>query len=505
MLLLTFLLFSLPPRGAPPETWPKYKSSIDLDKKTFKCFDGSKTISLAKFNDNYPDCTDFSDEPGSFFNSGTKFYCANKGWEPQYIDKWKVDDGICDCCDCSDESNATLLKENANTCILLANRKKTLVTFFEMIYQQGYEMYKKYSKEGEENYKRQVYEKARLDNKVSILEQIRQRVIDKKPYDDLKDPDEFIPYEDFIPPPKNLEEGESEETIPDNDNGEMADDEDEYRYERYYDYYRYNHYYNPEEFYRNDYTYEYIPPVEEPPTSNEQENAYTPNYDDYNPTSDDNSESEKKETVPDNAFRKFFKKLWNITFLFPDQKYIFQSSTETNDAQNYEYNNNYDYGYHPYDPETNAKVDAIDEKLNPARSDLYNYNQLSNVDPSIDKAYFQLYKKSFNLGEYSLTFFDEFKINYDYLGSYKLINETTNIMYFNDGSYCQSGESNSKSIKVYLYCWNKDKLVNVLRNSECAYEGVFLTPAACSNSIDHLHEMSLEELENLNDLTGVNI
>ena len=48
-----------------------------------------------------------------------------------------------------------------------------------------------------------------------------------------------------------------------------------------------------------------------------------------------------------------------------------------------------------------------------SKVDLYNYNQLSNVDPSIDKAYFQLYKKSFNLGEYSLTFFDEFKINYN--------------------------------------------------------------------------------------------
>ena len=77
MILITILLFSIPPRGAPPELWQKYKSSIDLTKQTFKCFDGSKTISLSQFNDNYPDCKDSSDEPGTSIDSGTKFYCKN--------------------------------------------------------------------------------------------------------------------------------------------------------------------------------------------------------------------------------------------------------------------------------------------------------------------------------------------------------------------------------------------------------------------------------------------
>ena len=517
MLLITILLFSLPPRGTPPELWPKYKSAIDLTKQTFKCLDGSKTINLTKFNDNYPDCADFSDEPGSYFESGTKFYCINKGWEPQYIEKWKVDDGVCDCCDCSDETNETNPNFDTNGCAILKNRKMGLVTYFRMIFQQGYDIYKNYSSEGEESYKRQVYEKARLDSKVSILEQIRQRVIDKKPYDDLKDPDDFIPYEDFIPPPKNLEEynpeeANNEDLNTETDYNEMADYDDEYRYDRYYDYYRYNHYYNPEEFYRNDYTYEYVQPPEDPPTAEPQEpeSGYTPDLGNYNPISDENTENSEntktEEAIPESKFRIFFRKLWNITFLYPDQKYLFQSKSEPVNNNNNQNSDNYDYGYHPYDPETTAKVDAIDEKLNPARSDLYNYNQLSNVDASIDKAYFKLYKQSFEYGEYSITFFDEFKIGYEYLGSFKSFNESTSTMEFGDGSYCQSsGEPSSKSATVQLYCWSSDKLVHITRVDECAYKAVFLTPAACGDAMDRLNKMSIEQLENLNDITGATI
>lgn len=504
MILITILLFSIPPRGAPPELWQKYKSSIDLTKQTFKCFDGSKTISLSQFNDNYPDCKDSSDEPGTSIDSGTKFYCKNEGWEPQYITKWKVDDGICDCCDCSDESNETA-SQNKNTCASLSARKKKLVEHFEKIFHEGYEIYKNYSVEGEENYKQKVYQKAKLDSKVSILEEMRQRVIDKKPYNDLKDPDDFIPYEDFIPPPKNLEDDyyQGEEN---NDYGDVADEDDEYRYERYYDYYRYHQYYNPEEFYRNDYSYEYIPPQDEPPVTETPEptSDYIPTFQNFDPTEETPNEEEEKK--PESKFRQFFRKVWEKTFLYPDQKYIFQSgSQDNNNNQNNDQNsyNNYDYGYHPYDPETQAKLDAIDEKLNPARSDLYSF-QLTNIDASMDKAYFQLYQKSFTHGEYTLTFFDDFKIDYEYLGSFKTLNETTNTMHFSDGSYCQSS-SGSKSTTVHLYCWNEDKLVRAIRHGECSYDAYFVTPAACNDAIDRLHKMSLDELEDFNDMMNTNI
>ncbi|KAJ2746883.1 hypothetical protein GGI20_000962 [Coemansia sp. BCRC 34301] len=71
----------------------------------FTCLDGQRTIPFAWVNDDYCDCTDGSDEPGtSACNTGT-FYCANVGHTPAHLSKSKVNDGVCDdeCCDGSDE------------------------------------------------------------------------------------------------------------------------------------------------------------------------------------------------------------------------------------------------------------------------------------------------------------------------------------------------------------------------------------------------------------------
>jgi hypothetical protein len=46
------------PRGVSPATASLYSGTV------FICRDGSKTIPIAKVNDNYCDCADGSDEPG---------------------------------------------------------------------------------------------------------------------------------------------------------------------------------------------------------------------------------------------------------------------------------------------------------------------------------------------------------------------------------------------------------------------------------------------------------
>ncbi|XP_076825555.1 uncharacterized protein LOC143471091 isoform X2 [Clavelina lepadiformis] len=66
----------------------------------FTCLNGNQTIPWNAVNNNYCDCADGTDEPGTSACKNGRFYCEP---EHQYMPSSRVNDGICDCCDGSDE------------------------------------------------------------------------------------------------------------------------------------------------------------------------------------------------------------------------------------------------------------------------------------------------------------------------------------------------------------------------------------------------------------------
>eukprot|EP00606_Chrysophyceae_sp_TOSAG23-5_P000757 GSChrysophyteH2.ASY1.ANO1.1333.1 assembled CDS len=119
-------------------------SIIDSNKNSdkFACHDGS-LVDVSKVNDDYCDCRSGEDEPGTSACSGGQyqgvdspdhdnseplerrlFYCMNDGFKEIPIFSSRVNDGVCDCCDGSDEG---ILVSCRNSCeeIAAAHREAT--------------------------------------------------------------------------------------------------------------------------------------------------------------------------------------------------------------------------------------------------------------------------------------------------------------------------------------------------------------------------------------------
>ncbi|XP_034413114.1 glucosidase 2 subunit beta-like [Cyclopterus lumpus] len=103
---------------------PSYKRFY-RQRKSFLCIHGSKIIPFEQVNDDYCDCDDGSDEPGTSACPRGRFYCTNLGFRPHYIPSSRVNDGICDCCDASDEYNSHAHCQN--TCWNLGQRERAYV------------------------------------------------------------------------------------------------------------------------------------------------------------------------------------------------------------------------------------------------------------------------------------------------------------------------------------------------------------------------------------------
>ncbi|KAH9388941.1 hypothetical protein TYRP_008290 [Tyrophagus putrescentiae] len=133
----------LRPRGVPLS-----KKSFYDPGKDFQCLDGSATIPFMLVNDDYCDCDDGTDEPGTSACSNGLFHCSNIGYIEKIIPSSRVNDGICDCCDAGDEYSSSV--NCPNNCMELGEQMREERERYLELLKAGNEIRQRYIEEAKQ-------------------------------------------------------------------------------------------------------------------------------------------------------------------------------------------------------------------------------------------------------------------------------------------------------------------------------------------------------------------
>ncbi|XP_061557357.1 glucosidase 2 subunit beta [Phycodurus eques] len=162
------------PRGVPLS-----KKHFYVEGKPFTCLDGSRTIPFDRVNDDYCDCQDGSDEPGTPACPNGSFHCTNAGHRPVFIPSSRINDGVCDCCDATDEFNSGA--SCPNTCRELGRKEKESLQKLAEIAKEGFLLKQQLiqeAKRGLEEKKAKVLEleasKKQLEEMVEALRTVKE-------------------------------------------------------------------------------------------------------------------------------------------------------------------------------------------------------------------------------------------------------------------------------------------------------------------------------------------
>ncbi|XP_052776827.1 glucosidase 2 subunit beta-like isoform X7 [Mya arenaria] len=172
--LLSPCLATIPrPRGVAISMASFYKPDVP-----FQCLDGSKQVPFEYVNDDYCDCPDGSDEPGTSACTNGKFHCTNAGYRPINILSSRVNDGICDCCDGSDEWEGNI--ECVNNCKELGRKMREDREKQMQLQDSGYKVKLQYMEEGKKRRAEKRAEMETLEQSKVELEALKNEVEARK-------------------------------------------------------------------------------------------------------------------------------------------------------------------------------------------------------------------------------------------------------------------------------------------------------------------------------------
>ncbi|XP_027072180.1 glucosidase 2 subunit beta-like isoform X1 [Coffea arabica] len=164
--------------GVSPQDEDYYKGLLSSPSSTIKCKDGSFKFSTSQLNDDFCDCPDASDEPGTSACPNGKFYCKNAGHIPFSLYSSRVNDGICDCCDGSDEYDGKV--KCPNTCWeagkVARERLKTKIA----TYQQGVTVRNRLVEQAKLAIAKEEAELSKLKNEEKILKGLVEQLQERK-------------------------------------------------------------------------------------------------------------------------------------------------------------------------------------------------------------------------------------------------------------------------------------------------------------------------------------
>jgi len=414
---------------------------------------------MARTNDDYCDCEDGSDEPGTSACANGRFYCVNKGHRGEHIFSSRVNDGICDCCDGSDETGGKV--KCVDICLKVGEAAKKEEAEYEKIFGEGAEIRKKYIqqyREGMEAKREELVsvsaEIETLRGKLAAVQAVKEKAVSeekvkreevealKKAQELEQKADDWVasldePTTDSTNPSTQSTNPSTQPTEPidessdsDEVNDEFHDEDEQYQHEHDDD--------------------------EEPDDDHEIENEHT----------------EEVEHTRDEVIHRHHHKDMKIETRRPhEDKKKEEDDPELKPFVEAKQKAEGDYN------EVKRQFDDLEKREKEIKETLgQDYGREGEFYPLSLKC-FALQTKEY---KYEVCPFNNVNQAHTDLGRWKHWENNYSVQLYDDGLQCWQGPR--RSTRVVVSCGRIDEVLSVSEPAKCEYQIKFSTPAACSDA-----------------------